>query len=112
MLKYLCLIFCGDQQRDIMRTTSITYHPDRNVHDGAKQFLYHVRGLGNFISYNRNDSLVLVDLNSAERFQFLDDVFQVAELSMVTETATSEVVIISMGVRYFSNTSNIFLRKP
>src|SRR6185503_21150574 len=31
---------------------------------------------------------------------------------MVNETATSDVVIISMGVRYFSNTSNIFLKKP
>ena len=31
---------------------------------------------------------------------------------MVTDTATSEVVIISMGVLYFSNTSNIFLKKP
>src|SRR4051812_13162292 len=35
-----------------------------------------------------------------------------ALLSMVTDTATSEVVIISIGVRYFSNTSNTLRKKP
>ena len=33
-------------------------------------------------------------------------------LSTVSDTATSEVVIMSIGVRYFSNTSNTLRRKP
>src|SRR5215204_3046746 len=35
-----------------------------------------------------------------------------ASLSIVTDTATSEVVTISIGVLYFSKISNTFRRKP
>ena len=52
----------------------------------------------------------------AEHFEFLNIILKISfncvVLSIVNETATSEVVIISIGVRYFSNTSNIFLKKP
>ena len=95
-----------------MTAAPITYHRTGTAYC-IKNFFQYIGCLRNFIANDRNDGLIFIYFNSAKWFKlFYDLLSRFASVSIVTETATSEVVIISIDVRYFSNTSKIFLKKP
>ena len=101
-----------NQNRYIVFASAITDHPDGNMGKAFKELSEHVFGFRNFIADNGNDGLIIFHFRGSKRLQFLQICFTGCPLSIVTDTATSEVVTISMGVLYFSNTSNIFRRNP